>query len=89
MNYVIRKFDESFGQLVIEYGDVTFAYDIPIDENNNYLVGEELDQQIKGLLPVWHIERKNKIEAGVGNADAIRALVQPYPEPETPDQVAE
>lgn len=80
MNYVIRQFDESFGQLVIEYGDTTFAYDIPIDENNNYLVGEALDEQIKLFLPVWHIERKNKISEGIGNVEAIRALVQPYPE---------
>lgn len=80
MNYIIRKFDESFGQLVIEYADTTFAYDVPIDENNNYLIGEALDEQIKLFLPVWHNERKDKIAAGVGNADVLRALVQPYPE---------
>jgi hypothetical protein len=80
MNYIIRKFDESFGQLIIQYDDVTFAYDIPIDENNNYLIGDALDEQIKLFLPVWHTERKEKIAAGVGNAEAIRALVEPYPE---------
>lgn len=80
MQYIIRKFDESFGQLTIEYGDITFAYDLPIDENNNYPVGEELDRQIKLVLPVWHTERKEKVAAGVNNAAQIRALVQPYPE---------
>lgn len=87
MSYIIRKFDESFGQLVIEYADTTFAYDVPIDENNNYLVGEALDEQIKLFLPVWHNERKEKIAAGVGNADVLRALVQPYPE--TPQTIEE
>lgn len=82
MNYIIRNFDESFGQLTIEFDDMTFAYDVPIDENNNYIVGEALDEQIKGLLPVWHIERKNKIAAGVGNVDVLKAMVQPYPEPQ-------
>jgi hypothetical protein len=79
MEYIIRSFDESFGQLTIEYGDVTFAYDVPIDENNNYLVGEALDKEIKLVLPSWHNERKEKIAAGVGNADVIRALVVPKP----------
>lgn len=79
MEYVIRQFDESFGQLIIEYGDVTFAYDLPIDENNSYPVGEELDRQIKLVLPTWHEERKQKIAAGVSNAEAIRSLVQPKP----------
>lgn len=83
MNYIIRSFDESFGQLVIEYSGITFAYDIPIDENNNYVTGDVLDEQIKQFLPVWHIERKDKISAGVGNVEIIRALVQPYPEPES------
>lgn len=88
MQYIIRRFDESFGQLTIEYGDVTFAYDIPIDENNNYLTGEALDHEIKLVLPSWHNERKDKIAAGVGNADVIRALVQPYPEvPKTAEEL--
>lgn len=77
MNYIIRDFDESFGQLIIEYGDTTFAFDIPIDENNNYIIGDALDEQIKLFLPVWHVERKNKILNGVGNVNIIRSLVQP------------
>ena len=78
-NYIIRAFNEDFGQLVIEYGDITFSYDLPIDENNNYPVGEELDRQIKLVLPVWHEERKEKVGAGVNNSAEIRALVVPKP----------
>lgn len=77
--YIIRAFDENFGQLEIEYSGITFAYDLPIDENNNYPTGEELDRQIKLVLPVWHEERKAKVAAGVNNAAEIKALVVPRP----------
>lgn len=80
MTYIIRSFDETFGQILVDYEGTTFSLDVPIDENNNFVVGEELDNQIKLFLPTWHIERKNKLAAGVGNAEIIRALVQPFPE---------
>lgn len=80
-DYTIRAFDETFGQLTIECGSQVFAFDVPIVDGN-YITGDELDARIQQACPVWHDERIATVASGVGNADIIKALVVPFPEPE-------
>jgi len=82
MEYTIRKFNESIGQIIVEYRGASFAIDLPIDENKNYPIGAELDSLIKQFLPLGYFERLDEIAAGVNNADSIKSLVIPHPEPE-------
>lgn len=76
--YTIRAFNEEFGQLTIECGSQIFAFDIPIVDGN-YITGDELDARIQEVCPVWHDERIATVAAGIGNTDAIKALVVPFP----------
>lgn len=76
--YTIRAFNENFGQLTIECGSQIFAFDVPIVDGN-YIIGDELDARIQASCPVWHDERIATVAAGVGNAEAIKALVVPFP----------
>ena len=80
MEYKIVEFNESTGQIIIQVDGVPlFSVDLPLDENNNVPVGEELKLYLKGFIPTWHIERQNKLAAGIPNAAEIHALVQPIP----------
>lgn len=89
MSYVIRSFDESFGQITVEYNGVNFSIDLPIDENNNYPTGDKLAEIIDSAAPKWHTARKEKIAAGVNNSDVIKAMVVPVVAPEpTAEQIA-
>lgn len=82
MDYVINSFDETTGQLTVTFGgSLTYAVDIPLDENGLYIVGEQLDAYIQGFAPVQFIERKNKIAAGIANVDAIKAIAPNAPSP--------
>lgn len=77
MEYQIIAFDESVGQIVVEYNEgMTFALDLPI-EDGAYPEGEALDVLIKQFLPVWVVERKKAIASGVSNAESIKAVVVP------------
>lgn len=83
--YVIREFNEQFGQIVVEWRGQRLAVDLPIKDDNTYPVGEELDGIIKAILPTWHFERLDRIASGVSNASQIAALVVPIPQPEPID----
>ena len=80
MDYKIVDFNETTGQIIIQVeGFPLFSVDLPLDENNNVPVGEKLNAYLKGFLPVWHVERQNKLATGIPNASEIHALVQPIP----------
>jgi hypothetical protein len=85
MDYKIIYFDEASGSVVIRYRDdaAPINVNLPLDENNLYVTGEALDQYIKGFIPVEYFQRIDAIKAGVQNADAIKALVQPETVQET------
>ena len=75
MEYKIIAFDETIGQITVEYGEgIVFALDLPI-ENGAYPVGEALDALIKQFLPTWVVERKQSIASGIRNIDGIKSLV--------------
>ena len=81
-DYVIRNFDKTFGQLIIEYRNQKICFDLPIKDDNTYPVGDELNQAILSILPVWHFQRIDRIASGILNESEIESLVVPYPEPE-------
>lgn len=77
MEYKIIAFDETIGQITVEYGEgIVFALDLPI-ENGAYPEGEALDVLIKQFLPTWVVERKQAIASGISNAESIKAVVVP------------
>ena len=78
-NYKIRSFNQTTGSIVVEFMDFPlFNVDLPV-ENGRYPEGEVLDTYIRGFLPIWVVERKQVIQAGISNAEAIAALVEPLP----------
>lgn len=90
MKYTIRQFIEETGQIVISVDkyEGAIAIDLPLDENNNVPTDQDLDLYVQGFIPKAHIERIEKLKAGIPNAAKIKALVEPWPEPiieNTPD----
>jgi hypothetical protein len=85
LNYKIRKFDVNFGQISVEYFSEDglykqeYAIDLPIKSDNTYPIGNELEEIINGMAPIWHYERIQKVLAGVSNSDSIQSLVEPHP----------
>ena len=79
--YKIREFHESTGQVVIsvEGYHSLITVDLPIDENNNVPVGQDLHLYINGLVPYGWIERKEKLKNPIANAQLIKDLVEPLP----------
>lgn len=89
MDYIIRNFDATNGQITVEYaGKWTYAIDLPI-ENNAFPVGEKLEEVIQNMAPVWLVARQNLLAATPTNADVIQALVQPIIQEEPTPQVSE
>jgi hypothetical protein len=81
MEYIIRNFDQTNGQITVEYaGKWTYAIDLPV-ENGALPIGEKLEEIIQGMAPNWLLERQASLETTPQNADVIQALVQPIPEP--------
>lgn len=76
-NYKIISFNETTGQLTIEYavGMSPIAVDVPI-VNGLYITGAELDSYIQGFIPFEYLDRQSKLNAGIANANEIKVLVQ-------------
>ena len=88
MNYKIVDFNDVTGQVTLQVdGFPLFAVDLPLDENNNVPVGEELDLYLKGFIPTWHLERQEKLSSGIANAEDIKALVQTLPAEQIAPQI--
>jgi hypothetical protein len=75
--YKILSFDESSGQLLIEFaqGAAPLSIDVPI-KDGLYIIGEELDSHIQGFIPTWHLERLANINQGVANVSELKALAE-------------
>jgi len=83
MEYIIRNFDRTNGQITVEYaGKWTYAIDLPV-KDNAFPIGEELELIIQSMAPTWLLEREQSLSVEVVNTNAIQALVQPLPEPVT------
>jgi hypothetical protein len=80
MQYIIRDFNKSTGQISVEYdGKWTYAVDLPV-ENGAFPIGDRLEEIIQGVAPNWLVEREASLASTPANADVIQALVQPLPE---------
>ena len=89
VNYTIRGFDENNGSITVEFHDLgTWSLDLPV-ENGKYPEGEALETFIQGFYPSWVIERKQTLNAGISNAESIKALVNPLPVQDNPVVFAE
>jgi hypothetical protein len=80
--YKIRSFNEQLGSVIISiegYPDL-LNVDIPLDENNNLLIGDELHLYINGLCPHTWLQRQEKLKKPIGNIEVIKVLVEPWPE---------
>ena len=82
MQYKILSFDESLGQVVVEYSDAAgpvarYAMDLPI-VNGQFISGQELDDELNRRAPTYIAERRDQL-AVVSNAADIAALVTATP----------
>jgi hypothetical protein len=76
-NYKIVNFNEATAQIFVRYSDFPLiSIDLPIDQDGNVPVNEQLDLYIKGFLPTHEIARKQQCLKGITNANAIRTLVE-------------
>jgi len=84
IEYIIRGFDATNAQAIVEVPDLdaTMAIDLPVGANGELPTAAELNTYIKGFIPVFEIERRQKIKQGLVGGEDIAALVQPRPEPE-------
>ena len=91
LSYKIRTFDTATGDILISVhntaGTEVGAYniDLPMDDDGLYLVGTALSDYITAFIPVDNFTRIEKVGAGVANASAITALLEPYPEQDNTD----
>lgn len=78
VDYKIIGFNPESGQLKVEYGPELniMVIDVPIVDGL-FMAGEELISYIQSMIPTWHLERLEKLAAGIPNADSIAQLVQP------------
>lgn len=79
MDYKIISFDQSTGSIVVRYREdmSPINIDLPLNDDGLFIVGEELDTYIKGFIPVWHLERIDRLSQGIANSLEIEKLVQP------------
>lgn len=86
MNYVIRSFDATFGQITVEFSNAdgsatqTFGIDLPVVDGL-YPTGSALAEYINSFAPTAAFDRAAAV-SGASNADVISALVVPLPVPE-------
>lgn len=78
MNYKIISFDQNTGSIVVRYRDdmPPVNVDVPLNDDGLFITGQELTEYINSFIPVWHLERMDRLSAGVANADQIQSLVQ-------------
>lgn len=91
VNYKIRSFDAEHGQVIVEFEDLApMAIDLVIDEHGCIPEGQALDGAIRQFLPVWVIERRQKLASGIKNVDSVIGLIEPFPPapPPTAEELA-
>ena len=79
--YKIIGFSKETGAITVLFDEkmAPLSIDVPLNEDGLYITGGELDTFIKGFIPTWHLERVNKIAAGIANDGDIEALVEKLP----------
>ena len=76
-HYKILSFDKYTGSLVVQFAEnmTPVNIDVPLNNDNLFITGQELDQYIQGFIPTWHMERLEKLKNGVANANEIESLI--------------
>lgn len=85
-DYQIIAWDAEIGRITVFYHGALFpiGLDLPISENGEVPVGEDLEKWIVERTPTELVERKKLIGDGIKNAEEIEKLVQPIIRPPTP-----
>jgi len=80
-NYKIIGFEKTTGVIIISFDPnmAPLTIEVPLNEENNYITGTELDTYIQGFVPTWYLDRINKIANGISNEADIQALVEVTP----------
>jgi len=90
-NYKIIGFEKTTGLITINFDPnmAPLTIEVPLNEQNNYITGIELDTYIQGFVPTWHLDRINKIANGISNEADIEALVEvlPFTEPSAEEDI--
>lgn len=75
--YKIISFDERRGSIMLQFDHppVTFRVVLPLKEDGNYMVGEELHQHILDILPAGRFKRLLSVDYGIANIQQVRDLV--------------
>ena len=82
LTYKVRQFNTDIGSILVSVHDNSNAevgrivVDVPIDENNQYIVGDDLAAHIQTYIPEEHYTRIATTKAGISNASAITALIE-------------
>lgn len=81
MDYKIVNFYPEEGKIEVFFSDklANHLIDLPINDDGLFITGQELDTYIKGFIPTWHLERMEKLKAGIINSNEIANLVEVMP----------
>jgi hypothetical protein len=79
-NYQITSFNAQTGSVIVEFLNngvifATFNVDIPLDENNHFIVEDALDAYISGMFPTATLSRMEALKTGIPNSSDIQSLV--------------
>jgi len=77
MDYKIISFNKNTGSILVEYSidHPPIVVDVPLDESELFIIGNELDSYIQGFIPTWHLNRIDRLQKGIANSDVINDLV--------------
>lgn len=83
-NFKIIGFDESSGVVVVRYADdrPPVSVDVPLDADGLYIVGDALNEHIKGFIPTEFLGRIEQIKQGIPNVADVFNMVQEEVAPE-------
>lgn len=86
IEYKIISANANTGCIVVQYGDAqTVNIELPIDENNHTLTGDDLDLYIRGFIPTHYLDRLSNIQQnGIANFSDIEKLVISIPDDNMP-----
>lgn len=91
IQYKIRAFDVERAQITVDVEGLPseLVIDLPLDEAGNVPEGVDLDSYIMGFIPVFELERNQRLAKGVANAEAITSRIEPrtYQDEEIPASV--
>jgi hypothetical protein len=85
ISYQIYKFNPDSGNISVLFkldNKVIASYnvDVPLTDGGLFITGEELNSYLLRMFPQHIVDRQNRLDAGISNADEIASLVVPIEE---------